>query len=85
MLAVSQTPLILCLPKSCLLREATGHYALQIMGPDDSYLLHYDPDVKKFWADPGRLALGACFKRAPQSQRVTTVPKQIVTEVRYVA
>lgn len=55
---------------------------MQVMGPDDSYLLQYDPDVRKFWADPSSLALGACFKPTPRSQRVTTVPKQPVTEVR---
>lgn len=53
------------------------------MGPGDSYLLQYDPDVRKFWADPNSLALGACFRPTPRSQRITTVPKQPVTEVRH--
>ena len=32
------------------------------MGPDDGYILHYSKDVSQFWADRGRLALGACFE-----------------------
>ncbi len=32
------------------------------MGPDDSYLLQYNPDVDTFWADPRSLALGAIFR-----------------------
>ena len=36
--------------------------ALQVMGPDDSYLLQYGKDVRSFWADPHALALGACFR-----------------------
>lgn len=35
---------------------------VQIMGPEDSYLIHYDPDVSKFWARDPELALGACFE-----------------------
>lgn len=35
---------------------------VQIMGPDDSYLIQYDPDVSKFWAKDPELALGACFE-----------------------
>ena len=35
---------------------------VQIMGPDDSYLLQYDADVSKFWAKDPELALGACFE-----------------------
>jgi len=35
---------------------------VQIMGPDDSYIIQYDPDVSKFWAKDPELALGACFE-----------------------
>ena len=35
---------------------------VQVMGPDDSYLLQYGKDVRSFWADPHALALGACFR-----------------------
>ena len=35
---------------------------VQIMGPDDSYLIQYDADVSKFWARDPELALGACFE-----------------------
>lgn len=37
---------------------------VQIMGPDDSYIIQYDPDVSKFWAKDPELALGACFEAA---------------------
>ena len=37
---------------------------VQIMGPDDSYLIQYEPDVSKFWAKDPELALGACFEAA---------------------
>ncbi|KAK9792704.1 hypothetical protein WJX73_007933 [Symbiochloris irregularis] len=39
----------------------------QIMGPDDSYLLQYAKGSKDFWADGDQLALGATFKRHPES------------------
>lgn len=35
---------------------------VQIMGPEDSYLIQYDADVSKFWAKDPELALGACFE-----------------------
>jgi tocopherol cyclase len=34
----------------------------QVMGPDDGYILQYSKDVSTFWADRGRLALGASFQ-----------------------
>ncbi len=50
---------------------------VQVMGPDDSYLIQYSEDNKCFWADPGSLALGASFKpagpRAPPRVAVTEV------------
>lgn len=39
------------------------------MGPDDSYLIQYSPDVKTFWAERDSLALGAVFETAGPSQR----------------
>lgn len=51
--------------------------SLQVMGPDDSYLIQYSDDTKAFWADSGSLALGACFKRAGQA----APPRVAVTEV----
>lgn len=33
----------------------------QVMGPKDGYILQYSKDTSSFWADRGRLALGACF------------------------
>lgn len=53
---------------------------VQVMGPDDSYLIQYSEDVNSFWADTGSLALGACFKRAGQA----APPRVAVTEVWYV-
>ena len=37
-------------------------FGVQIMGPDDSYLIQYDADVSKFWAKDPELALGACLE-----------------------
>jgi len=48
----------------------------QVMGPDDTYLIHQSSDVKTFWADPDSLALGACFQRAGQM----SPPRVPVTE-----
>lgn len=41
---------------------------VQIMGPDDSYLIQYDADVSKFWAEDPELALGACFEAKKEGQ-----------------
>lgn len=47
------------------------------MGPNDSYMVQYSSDVKKFWADSDSLSLGACFRRtgnqAPPQVPVTEV------------
>lgn len=51
----------------------------QVMGPDDTYLIHQSSDVKTFWADPDSLALGACFQRAGQM----SPPRVPVTEARH--
>ena len=42
--------------------SSTPGLGVQIMGPDDSYLIQYDSDVSKFWAKDPELALGACFE-----------------------
>ena len=38
---------------------------LQVMGPDDSYLLQYGRDTRPFWASQDELLLGACFRPQP--------------------
>lgn len=50
---------------------------MQVMGPDDSYMVQFSPDTKTFWADSNSLSLGGCFQRA--SDR--TPPHVPVTEV----
>jgi len=47
----------------------------QVMGPDDGYLLQYSKNVSSFWADSGRLALGACFRASRQHRGI--VPKDV--------
>lgn len=37
----------------------------QVMGPDDSYIVQYSTDVKRFWANPRALELGAAFAGTP--------------------
>ncbi len=37
---------------------------MQIMGPDDSYLIQYSKNTGIFWADQRSLALGATFRAA---------------------
>ena len=51
----------------------------QVMGPGDSYLLHYERDINTFWADKRSLALGACFKAAGGARRPAL--KQMVPKV----
>ena len=34
---------------------------VQLMGPGDGYLCQFSRDTRAFWADPRRLALGACL------------------------
>lgn len=48
---------------------------LQIMGPEDSYLLQYSNDVDSFWAEGNALELGATFaaNTAPPKSRVPKV------------
>lgn len=57
---------------------------LQVMGPDDSYLLQYGKDVRSFWADPHALALGACFRPRgagrPAAPLGRVVPEVLGTE-----
>ena len=57
---------------------------LQVMGPDDSYLLQYGKDVRSFWADPHALALGACFRprgaARPAAPLGSVVPEVLGTE-----
>lgn len=46
----------------------------QVMGPGDGYILQYSKDTSAFWADRGRLALGACFEgTAPGREDVRNV------------
>lgn len=52
----------------------------QVMGPDDSYLIHYSKNVADFWADRNSLALGAVFQAASPSRRLAAL-KQPLSEV----
>ena len=60
-----------------LVRSIIHGSCVQVMGPDDSYLVQYSDDVKPFWAETSSLALGACFKPTGQA----APPRVAVTEV----
>lgn len=36
---------------------------VQVMGPDDGYIVQFDKNVKRFWAERNKLSLGSCFER----------------------
>lgn len=49
----------------------------QVMGPDDSYLIQYSPDVATFWADRDNLALGAIFQPTTPSRRLADLKRPL--------
>ena len=53
--------------------------AMQVMGPDDSYLLQYSRNTRPFWASQDELLLGACF-RAPAGQQDTSLAERLAQD-----
>lgn len=48
---------------------------VQVMGPGDGYVCQFARDTRTFWADPRRLALGACLQAASGA---TPPPRSVV-------
>lgn len=51
----------------------------QVMGPSDQYIIQYDIDPRKFWANQYELKLGACF----QPKKGKSPPKRLISKVLY--
>lgn len=55
---------------------------VQVMGPDDGYMMQFDQNVQRFWAERNKLALGSCFERnTGQSVAKRMVSKVIMLEI----
>ncbi|GAB4820510.1 hypothetical protein N2152v2_007556 [Parachlorella kessleri] len=52
----------------------------QVMGPDDSYLVQYSPDVNTFWAERNSLALGAVFDTTNNGRRPDSLKRLLPQE-----